>query len=617
MTTSSKSKQFQSSTKLLGVLALLAAAGPALPQTPASANAVKNPEGGYSLVDLSGFFGEQWYQIYQGSGGSGNQQYFLSRPVFGERLTENFSRYISLEEGYSVGYNKYAIRPTGSGGYLGVNSTNGLASLVGIFNFTPRDSKFRPYLLVGPGAITYWANGIYQRPTDVQVILPTAWKTQTYAALVYGLGAKINLTKKFALGYDLRGVYSSKTAGFGLPSIPNGRGSLYVDHNHGESALQFEVSAVFRFGYREPPPPPAPPPPPPPPAPEPVRLGVSISGAPANACPGDNVRLMATATGVPAGQTAMYTWSVNGMPAAGATGDTFNLPTANASGTQSVTVTVAAAGAMQTSAPVTVPIGALAPPTITFNVSPSTIAYGDKLPLNAMANASTCGMPVSVAYAASEGSVAGNTFDSTGVSFDLNNRLKQQSKTVTLTATATDAKNQMASATAMVTVTLVPEARRLDDIVFQPRSSRVNNCGKRLLIDVLTPMLRNDPDSKVILIGHRAMNEPASLNVDQQRTLNAAAVLSAGMGICPSLDLSRVLVKWVGDDQASMTRPALCGSSTDVKERRGQAVSESDTQAQYRRVEIWFVPGGAAMPADITGLMPAPEKEVKAKGCPR
>jgi outer membrane protein OmpA-like peptidoglycan-associated protein len=616
MTTSSKSKQFQSSTIMLGVLAVLAAAGPARPQTPASANAVKNPEGGYSLVDLSGFFGDQWYQIYQGSGGNGNQQYFLARPVFGTRLTENFSRYVSLEEGYTVGFNKYAIRPAGSGGYLGINSTNGLASLVGIFNFTPRDRKFRPYVLVGPGAITYRANGSYQTPTDVPVIYPQAWKTQTYAALVYGLGAKINLTKKFAIGYDLRGVYSSKTAGFGLPSIPNGTGSLFVDHSHGESSLQFEVSAIFRFGWREPPPPPAPPPPPPPPAPE-VVLGVSIQGAPASACPGDNVLLRATATGIPAGQTAMYTWSVNGTAVPGANGDTFSLPTANASGNQSVTVTVAASGAMATSSPVSVPIGALAPPTITFTVSPSTITYGDKLPLNAMANASSCGMPVSVAYAASEGSVAGNTFDSTGVSFDLNNRLKQQSKTVTLTATATDAKNQMASATAPVTINLVPEARRLDDIVFQPRSSRVNNCGKRLLIDVLTPILRNDPDAKVILIGHRDMNEPPALHVDEQRTLNAAAVLSAGTGICPSLDLSRVLVKWVGDDQASMTRPALCGSSTDVKERRGQAVSESDTRAQYRRVEVWVVPGGAAMPADITGLMPAPEKEVKAKGCPK
>ncbi len=616
MTTSSKSKQFQSSTILLGVLAALAAAGPALPQTPASANAVKNPEGGYSLVDLSGFFGDQWYQIYQGSGGNGNQQYFLAKPVFGERLTENFSRYISLEEGYTVGFNTFAIRPAGGGGYASVGSRNGLASLVGIFNFTPRDSRFRPYLLVGPGAITYYTSGSFDQPSGVQAIPPTAWKTQTYAALVYGLGAKINLTKKFAIGYDLRGVYSSKTAGFGLPSIPNGTGSLFVDHSHGESSLQFEVSAVFRFGWREPPPPPVPAPPPPPPAPEPV-LGISIQGAPANACPGDNVRLQAEATGIPAGQTAMYTWSVNGSAVPGATGNTFNLPTANASGTQSVTVTVAAGGAMKTSAPVSVPIGALAPPTISFTVSPSTITYGDKLPLNAMANASSCGMPVSIAYAASEGSIAGNTFDSTGVSFDLNNRLKQQSKTVTLTATATDSKNQMASATAPVTINLIPEARRLDDIVFQPRSSRVNNCGKRLLIDVLTPILRNDPDAKVILIGHRDMNEPAALKVDEQRTLNAAAVLSAGTGICPSLDLSRVLVKWVGDDQASMTRPALCGSSTDVKERRGQAVSESDTRAQYRRVEVWVVPGGAAMPADITGLMPAPEKEVKAKGCPR
>src|ERR1700744_1160070 len=122
MTTSSKSKQFQSSTTMLGVLALLAAAGPALPQTPASANPVKNPEGGYSRVALSGFFGGQWYQIYQGSGGKGNQQYFLAKPVFGERLTENFSRYVSLEEGYTVGFNTFAIRPTGGTGYASVGS---------------------------------------------------------------------------------------------------------------------------------------------------------------------------------------------------------------------------------------------------------------------------------------------------------------------------------------------------------------------------------------------------------------------------------------------------------------------------------------------------------------
>jgi len=35
-------------------------------------------------------------------------------------------------------------------------------------------------------------------------------------------------------------------------------------------------------------------------------------------------------------------------------------------------------------------------------------------------------------------------------------------------------------------------------VVFTNNNSRVNNCGKRLLLEELTPMLRNDPDAKVI-----------------------------------------------------------------------------------------------------------------------
>ncbi len=82
------------------------------------------------------------------------------------------------------------------------------------------------------------------------------------------------------------------------------------------------------------------------------------------------------------------------------------------------------------------------------------------------------------------------------------------------------------------------------DIVFPNRSSRVNNAAKRYLIEVLTPKLRADPGSTVILIGHRDMSETgrAAANLDTQRVLNAAAVLSAGKGICPALDLSRVQV---------------------------------------------------------------------------
>jgi hypothetical protein len=126
----------------------------------------------------------------------------------------------------------------------------------------------------------------------------------------------------------------------------------------------------------------------------------------------------------------------------------------------------------------------------------------------------------------------------------------------------------------------------------------------------------------VVLIGHRDNNERVvtgrePVQVDEARVLNSAAVLSAGKGICPSLDLSRVQVNWVGTDQASETHPTFCGTSTNIKERGGQSVKESDARAQYRRVEIWFIPGGADMPSNLTGLQAAPATAIQAKGCPK
>ena len=117
----------------------------------------------------------------------------------------------------------------------------------------------------------------------------------------------------------------------------------------------------------------------------------------------------------------------------------------------------------------------------------------------------------------------------------------------------------------------------------------------------------------MILIGHRDMSETgrAAATLDTQRVLNTAAVLSAGKGICPSLDLSRVQVVSVGTDQ---TDPPMPFADSSVKERSGQTAT--DDRAQYRRVEVWFVPGGAPAP-NVTGLGAAPEKEIKAKGCPR
>ena len=358
-----------------------------------------------------------------------------------------------------------------------------------------------------------------------------------------------------------------------------------------------------------------------PPIPTPIPINIQVGGIEGahDVCPGEDERLQVSASGWPAGKTPAYQWLVDGQPVEGANGTAFSLPTAGSSGTKSVAVRVTVGDASKTSDPVTVRIKDYHAPTVQFSVAPSTIPAGAKAQLTATASGSECGGPTSIQYKADEGAISGDTFDSSGVQFDMSNRSKVQTRVVHLTATATDQKGGTGSATAEVTVTLSPEARRLDDIVYPAGSARVNNCGKRLLLEELTPMLRDDPNATVILIGHRDTAEKgkAAAKLDEVRVLNAAAVLSAGTGICPQLELSRVKVNWVGTDQSSTPRPSLCGESTNVKERSGQAVKASDKRAQFRRVEVWFVPSGAPTPAGVSGLKDAPAAEIKAKGCPK
>jgi outer membrane protein OmpA-like peptidoglycan-associated protein len=343
--------------------------------------------------------------------------------------------------------------------------------------------------------------------------------------------------------------------------------------------------------------------------PPPITVSAITGGR--DVCPGDNIQLRATASGGPPNGTYAYQWSVNNAPAAGGTGPVFNLPTTTGSGTKAVRVTVSEGNLSASSGPVNVLVRNLGPPTIQFTVNPTTINYGDRLPLNATATVTECAMLTPIRYTASQGTVTGNTFDSSGVSFDPN-ATGAQSVVVRLTATETDSRNQTVNANANVTVLKKAVASR-QDIVFANRSSRVNNAAKRYLIEVLTPKLRADPGSTVILIGHRDMSENgrAFTRLDVERVNNAAAVLSAGKGICPSLDLSRVQVSAAGTDQ---TDPPMPFGDASVKERTGQTAT--DDRAQFRRVEVWFVPSGADRPS-VSGLGPAPEKAIQLRGCPR
>jgi outer membrane protein OmpA-like peptidoglycan-associated protein len=190
------------------------------------------------------------------------------------------------------------------------------------------------------------------------------------------------------------------------------------------------------------------------------------------------------------------------------------------------------------------------------------------------------------------------------------------------------------SKTTQITVNCPPQFVRLSDVVFAKNNTRVNNCGKRVLIDEAAPRVANG-DYDIILVGHRDNDEseaaatartrtrgrrrgrtPAN-PLDEQRALNAAAVLSGGTGTCAKVDPSRIKIDWVGTDQTSEAQPGLCGTSNlpSQKERKGSTVTEAD---KNRRVEVYLVPhNSSTMPPAIKNARPLPENEMKMLGCPK
>jgi len=287
------------------------------------------------------------------------------------------------------------------------------------------------------------------------------------------------------------------------------------------------------------------------------------------------------------------------------------------SGQQNVAVTISAGDVTRTGS-ASFELKSAGPPTIQVGVSQSSIAHGASTTIQPVAAGSACGGEVRVACTSTEGTINGTTFDSSNMAFDLNGT-RAQSKNVTITCTATDSLSARASANATVTVTEKPHARRLDDLVFAKNSARVNNCGKRLLLEEATSLIRENPDWTLVLVGHRDEQETAraAAKLDSDRAMNAAAVLSAGTGICPSLDPSRIKVISAGSDQSAQARPSFCGTSATVKERSGALVSAEDTRAQFRRVEVWLIPSGADVPESLKSAAPVAADALKKLGCPR
>jgi outer membrane protein OmpA-like peptidoglycan-associated protein len=451
-------------------------------------------------------------------------------------------------------------------------------------------------------------------PSNDAVALRAA-ASQTAFAMAIGGGLDIKLSK----------VVSFRP--IGLDYFMTRLQNLRTMNDNNQHNLRYTAGLNFTFGGEAP----APPPPPAPKlttcwdgssvtagTPCPKRdMTVRLAGAQNTVCAGTPVSI-ATAGELPEGTT--LEWTVNGQPAG--QGSAFEFATAGKEpGTYNIGVTGSASEYNNASAETSITILPYRAPTGSLQVSPPEIWVGEQALITPTFVAGQCGGPLGdPALSATEGSIRDRRYDSSGIQFDASDTSEQR-KTVRLLARASDGKSEAtAEATVVVKRKAALMATRFPDVVFPEGSARVNNCGKRVLLEELKPFIEKDPTGKVVLVGHLTENETKRGNLDQQRALNAAAVLSAGQGVCSRFPASQIVVSATGTASHGVDlRPNFCGTSTTpgTGERYGQAVRESDEQAKYRRVEVWFVPTGGTVPASLQTQQDAAALGVSSLGCPK
>jgi hypothetical protein len=427
--------------------------------------------------------------------------------------------------------------------------------------------------------------------------------SRTGFAMLAGGGLDIKLSRHIA--------FRPIGADYYLMRLPG----LVTGNDTNINNFRYSAGFAFNFGGEQPTPPPAQPQTKTCPDGSVVPVGatcpkknMSLSLAAANTelCPGDTTQVNANLAG--AGNQMNYVWSVNGQPVGGQ-GHSFMFGTeGRAPGTYHVGLSVNGTGFNPASADTTITVKEYQPPTGSAQANPAQINAGEKSSLSASFQ-NQCGGPIQApTFTASEGSVQGDQFDSTGVQWDPSNSGEQR-KTVTITASAADNKS---TGTATTQIEVIRKAVvtpvRLPDVLFSPNSSRVNNCGKRILLEQLRGYYERDSGGTVVLVGNNSSGETAA-NLAQQRAMNSAAVITAGKGVCLSISASQVQISSPGVDQGGVSfESGFCGPSVSAG---------SSTAAQERRVQVWFVPSGGQMPASVTNYQNASALNVSSIGCPK
>ncbi len=538
---------------------------------------------------------------------------FVNGGVLGVRFRENLTEHFGLEQSIT---------------FLGNNNVQFINGLAGTrlrqFYFNgnvygyDNETKVRPYFSGGIGVSLF-------RPTDDAQQLISNLDGSNQFNFNVGGGLKIKLHDHFALDFSLRDfIGKSPTFGF------SGDDEAWL-HN-----MQIQGGFMLLFGGQ-------------PPILHNFSVGPNIEAGPTSLCPGETTTLRISASDSIPSNKLTYRWTVKDQEVA--TGPEYTFTAPGAAGTYDVAVrvfydtsgltkrelkAVKKNPGVPADRTITVTVKEYKPPQVTASADRSSVQRGERVRLSAQATGSDCCGALSYRWTVDQGRLlsganqASAELDTSGVAFSETVQGRQQ-KTIKATVEVSCEKGgSKATATREIVVSYQappppapPKAIQISDINFGQNSARVNNCAKRILANELYSQMTDSRyrDYDILLIGHTDASEKAAIRgkkgttLDRERVLNAAAFLSGKGDTCKDIELSRIKVSWTGTQQSSEFKSSFCDAST--QEKKLDAVSSADEKAKNRRVEIWLVPKGAALPAGAGDVQDMPRDEVIQKGCPK
>ncbi len=146
----------------------------------------------------------------------GGRGYDLTnRPTFGIRIGEDLWRKFGFEQ--TLAWNPTKLKLLGPGPQPDLGARNFRLSFDGLYHFTPRGSRFRPFIAAGLGF------GRFNLTDDAQTLARATYPgalpdAQVLTQYNYGGGLKYRLSERISLRADARGL-SSHNPTFGFPTF--------------------------------------------------------------------------------------------------------------------------------------------------------------------------------------------------------------------------------------------------------------------------------------------------------------------------------------------------------------------------------------------------------------